>query len=120
MRQILYLGVFLLLFHTPAEAFNGPGKGTGVPRFDDAVDKALAYLHRAVARNEQRGGQQSLVAYTMIKSGVPSADPFVAKAVAAAVGRSGGGSYQPVSAYDHRCKGKGVQPIKDYHRVYFR
>ncbi|MBC7967000.1 MAG: hypothetical protein H7Z17_13865, partial [Fuerstia sp.] len=90
MRKILYLGVFLLLMHNPAEAFNGPEKGTGVPRFDDAVDKALAYLQRAVAQKEQRGGQQALVAYAMINCGVSREDPFVAKAVAAAAGRSGG------------------------------
>lgn len=110
MRQILYLGVFLFLFHAPAEAFNEPGKGTGIPRFDDAVDKALAYLHRAVAQNEQPGGHQSLVAYTMIKCGVLKANPFVTKAVASAVKRSGGGSYQPVSAYDH-IYGSGVDSM---------
>jgi hypothetical protein len=110
MQKILYLGVLLLLFHPPAEAFNGPDRSTGVPRFDEAVDKALAYLQRVAAKNEQRGGQQTLVAYAMIQCGIPKDDPFVAKAVAAAARRSGGVQYQPVSAYEH-IYGAGVDSM---------
>ena len=98
MRQPVLFAAFLLLIVNAAAAFDGPRQSTNVPRFDAAVDKALAYLHGA---EPQGDGHQVLAAYAMIKCGVPKSTPYVAKAIAAAVGRSGRGQYQPWSPYDH-------------------
>ncbi|MEJ7592025.1 MAG: HEAT repeat domain-containing protein [Planctomycetaceae bacterium] len=110
MRLILLFAGVLLLSITRAAAFDGPRQSTNVPRFDAAVDKALAYLHGAVEKEEQHAGHEILAAYAMIKCGVPKTDPFVAKAIAAAVGRSNSGQYQPMSAYDH-IYGSGVDSM---------
>ena len=110
MRHLLLFAAFMLLLVAPAAAFDGPRQSTKVPRFDAAVDKGLAYLHGAVEKSEQHAGHQVLAAYAMLKCGVPKSDPFVANAIAAAVGRSGGGQYQPMSAYDH-IYGSGVDAM---------
>ncbi len=110
MRHLLLFAAFLLLMVNPAAGFDGPRQSTKVPRFDAAVDKALAYLHAAVEKQEQHAGHEILAAYAMIKCGVPKEDPFVAEAIAAAVGRSSGSQYQPMSAYDH-IYGSGVDAM---------
>ena len=110
MRQFLLFAAFLVLLINPAVAYDGPRQSTKVPRFDAAVDKALAYLHGAVEKEEQHAGHQILAAYAMLKCSVPKSDPFVAKAIAAAVGRSAGGQYQPMSPYDH-IYGSGVDAM---------
>ncbi len=110
MRQFLLFAAFLVLLLNPAAAYDGPRQSTKVPRFDAAVDKALAYLHGAVEKSEQHAGHQILVAYAMLKCSVPKSDAFVAKAIAAAVGRSAGGQYQPMSPYDH-IYGSGVDAM---------
>lgn len=110
MRQLSLFAAFLLLIVNAAVAFDGPRQSTNVPRFDAAVDRALAYLHGAVEKTEQHAGHQVLAAYAMLKCGVPKSDPFVAKAIAAAVGRSNGSQYRPMSAYDH-IYGSGVDSM---------
>ncbi len=87
----------------------GP-KSTGIPRFDAAVDKGLAYLRVEVEKREPEGGQLILAAYAMVKCGVPKEDPIVIRAIAAAAGRSNGGTYRPISAYDH-VYGAGVDSL---------
>lgn len=111
MRLVLILAsIFLGLGFTPVAGFDGPRKSTNVPRFDAAVDRALTYLHATVEKNEPHGGEQILVAYAMIKCGIPKDDPIVAKAIAAAVARSGPSGYRPISAYDH-IYGSGVDAM---------
>ena len=110
MRLIPFLAAFLLLSDNPTTAFDGPRQSTNVPRFDVAVDKALAYLHGAVEQQKPHGGAQVLVAYALIKCGVPKEDPHVAQAIAAAVDRSSSSVYQPVSGYEH-IYGSGVDSM---------
>lgn len=111
MRYLLSLSLlFLLTTNHPARAFDGPRQSTTVPRFDVAVDKAVAYLHKAVEKQEPEGGHLILAAYAMIKCGVPKEDPFVAHAIAAAAGRIRTTGYQPISAYDH-IYGAGVDSM---------
>ena len=110
MRLLPLIAALLLLLVNPTAAFDGPRQSTNVPRFDAAVDRALVYLHGAVEKDEQHAGHQILAAYAMLKCGVLESDPFVAKAIAAAVERSGGGQYQPMSAYDH-IYGSGVDSM---------
>ena len=109
MRQVILFAVVLLQVVSPTEAYDGPRQSTKVPRFDAAVDRGLAYL-QAEAGKTAHGGQQILAAYAMLKCGVPKEDAFVARAIAAAVGRSVGGQYQPISAYDH-IYGSGVDAM---------
>jgi len=109
MRLLLLFAAFLLLVVNSTAAFDGPRQSTKVPRFDAAVDKGLAYL-QAEAAKTAHGGEQILAAYAMLKCGVPKEDAFVARAIAAAVGRSGGSQYSPMSAYDH-IYGSGVDSM---------
>ncbi|HRA90340.1 MAG TPA: terpene cyclase/mutase family protein, partial [Planctomycetaceae bacterium] len=110
LRPFTFLIAYLLLSGGPLQAFDGPRRSTEVPRFDVAVDKALAYLRGAVATAKPHGGHHILAAYALIKCGVPKDDPFVAEAIAAAVSRSSNGPYQPISAYDH-IYGSGVDSM---------
>ncbi|MEZ6035702.1 MAG: HEAT repeat domain-containing protein [Planctomycetaceae bacterium] len=110
MRLFMVFAVYLLLIGKPSTAADGPRKGTMVPRFDAAVEKAVAYLRGAVGKNRPHGGHEILAAYALVKSGVPKEDPYVAQAIAAAVERSGHTQYQPVSAYDH-IYGSGVDSM---------
>ena len=110
MRQQVLFAAFLLLIVNPAIAFDGPRQSTNVPRFDAAVDRALAYLRTAAEKEEQHAGNQILAAYAMLKCGIPKEDAFVVRAVAAAVGRTSTGQYQPMSAYDH-IYGAGVDSM---------
>ncbi|HQX48568.1 MAG TPA: HEAT repeat domain-containing protein [Planctomycetaceae bacterium] len=52
-------------------------KSSGIPRFDAAVDRGLAFLRAAVEAREPEGGQLILAAYAMVKCGVPKQDPIV-------------------------------------------
>ena len=110
MRFLLFFAASLLLTNIPVAAVDGPRQSTNVARFDLAVDKALAYLQAAVQQQEPHGGQQALVAYALIKCGIPKENPHVSQAVAAAVERSAGGMYQPISAYEH-IYGSGVDAM---------
>ncbi len=113
MRFNLIPTVVLLLSFCPAsvlQAYDGPRKSTKVPRFDAAVDKALNFLQAEIAKTEQHGGEQILVAYALTKCGIPKEDPFVAKAIVAAAERSGPTGYKPITAYDH-IYGAGVDSM---------
>ena len=110
MRLLFLFAALLLPIVNSAVAFDGPRQSTNVPRFDAAVDRGLAYLQASVEKGEPHAGHQVLAAYAMLKCGVPKTDPFVAKAIAAAVGRSSGGQYQPMSSYDH-IYGSGVDSM---------
>lgn len=110
MRHLLLFAFFLLLIEIPASAFDGPRQSTKVPRFDAAVDKGLVYLRGMVAKKEQHDGHLILAAYAMVKCGVPKTDAFVAHAIQEAVSRSAGGTYRPMSAYDH-IYGAGVDSM---------
>jgi hypothetical protein len=102
--------IVMLLGVQFANAYDGPRKSTMVPRFDAAVDKALTYLVAAVAEKEPHAGEQILVAYAMLKCGIPKDDPFIAHAVEAVVARSGISGYRPIGAYDH-IYGAGVDAM---------
>ncbi len=111
MRLFIFITGFLLfLVDHSAFGFDGPRQSTNVPRFDAAVDRALAYLHAAVEKQEQEGGAKVLVAYAMLKCGIPKEDKHVVAALADAVGRSAGNTYRPISAYDH-IYGSGVDSM---------
>lgn len=111
MRLLLFVAVFLLAAgHHLAMAFDGPRQSTNVPRFDAAVDRALEYLHGALAKQEPEGGAKVLVAYAMLKCGIPKEDPHVAGAIADVIARSAGNTYRPISAYDH-IYGSGVDAM---------
>jgi hypothetical protein len=100
MRPIMFLGFYLLLMGSSAKADTGPPRSTNVPRFDVAVEKGLAYLRGAAGKRELPSGHEVLVAYAMIKCGVPKDEPFISRAIAAAVERSSDGQYQK-SGYYH-------------------
>jgi len=110
MRQRLLLTVLLSLLASTAQAFDGPRRSTNVPRFDIAVDKGMAYLQAAVAKTEPHEGHLILVAYAMLKCGVPKTDTVVAHAIQEAVDRTSGSSYRPMSPYDH-IYGSGVDAM---------
>jgi len=110
MRIFSFLAVFLLLMSQSILVCGAPRKSTNVPRFDAAVDRALAWLQKELSGKELHGGEQILAAYALMKCGVPKDDPFVAAAIAAAVGRSNRTAYQPISAYDH-IYGSGVDSM---------
>ena len=102
--------LLLIVCSYPAMAADGKRQSTNVPRFDAAVEKALAYLHANVEKKEPEAGVQALAAYAMVKCAVSKEDPFVAKAIAAVAARAQGGVYKPISAYDH-IYGSGVDSM---------
>ncbi len=100
MRQVMFLTFYFLLEVSSVQADSGPPRSTNVPRFDDAVQKGLAYLRGAAGKRQQPHGHKILVAYAMFKCGVSEDDPFIAQAIAAAAERSSDAQYQK-SGYHH-------------------
>ncbi len=82
-------------FITPCEAAI---KSTKVPRFDAAVAKSVAYIKANQKDITER--ETTLVAYALMKAGVPESDPIVAEGIKIAHERATAGAYGSVG-YDH-------------------
>jgi Prenyltransferase and squalene oxidase repeat len=78
-------------------------KSTGVPQYDAAVEKGIAFIRKAAADGSafDTAGQVVLVAYAFLKAGEPVSDPLIANGINAALGRSGGSMYRPIGIYEH-------------------
>ena len=70
-------------------------KSTKVPRYDVAVAKAVDYLVKAKTIGER---EKTLVAYALLKAGVPLTQPLVAEGIEIANSRGKAAKY---SGYDH-------------------
>ncbi|MFY9252309.1 MAG: hypothetical protein WAO83_02560 [Fuerstiella sp.] len=70
-------------------------KSTKVPRYDAAVAKGVAYLTTTAKLSER---DETLAAYALLKAGVETSAPIVAKGITIAKERAGGGRY---TGYDH-------------------
>lgn len=86
--------LFVLLTGKSSSAA-GP-KSTGVPRYDAAVAKAVAYLKSAEKDMQEK--EVTLVAYALMKAGEPVTSSLVAKGIHLAKERGEGKKYQ---GYDH-------------------
>lgn len=71
-------------------------KSTGVPRFDQAVHRAVGYLK--APPKPALANETSLVAYALLKTGEPITSPLVAKGLADALRRADKTGY---SGYEH-------------------
>lgn len=79
---------FACLFFMPlATRANAEIKSTSVPRYDAAVAKAIAYL-KGLPDEKIQERDRSLVAYALLKAGVPQSDPLLASGIALAKQRA--------------------------------
>ena len=52
-----------------------PKQPTGVPRFDEAIRKAVAHIREdLVKNNDLKAAEKALAGYTLLKAGVPNTD----------------------------------------------
>ena len=59
-----------------------PKQPTGVPRFDDAIRKAVAHIREdLVKNNDLKVAEKALAGYTLLKAGVPNTDKGIRAAV---------------------------------------
>lgn len=73
-------------------------KPTGVPRYDQAVTRGVAYL--ASEANNVAHRETSLIAYALFKAGEPVTSPLIAQGIDDAQKRAEGSDYAAVG-YDH-------------------
>ncbi|APZ95761.1 hypothetical protein Fuma_05423 [Fuerstiella marisgermanici] len=73
-------------------------KSTTVPRFDAAVARGIAFL--TTNRDKIAERETALVAYALMKAGVPETDPIVVEGIKAARERADTGAYARIG-YDH-------------------
>lgn len=75
---------------------------TGVPEYDQAVARGVAFLRDGVAgKSPPNGGELSLTAYALVKAGESKDSPAVKKAIAAALSRIKNGKYDPGDSTHH-------------------
>lgn len=92
------------------ETWAAPRKSTLNPRFDAAVDRAVAYLKGVVTAQRPQGGEEILAAYALFKSGEPVESPFIAGAIQSVLRRTSRATYQPIGEYEH-IYGAGVDAM---------
>lgn len=85
------------------------GKTTGIPRYDAAVTKAVAFL-KAQDLNAGGDGYRALAAYALMKAGEPISDPVISNAIRRILERSPGTFYEPIGHYDH-IYGAGIEAM---------
>ena len=99
MLRILLIAAALLVSQA-AVAVSAPPT-TGVPEYDQAVTRGVAWLKQELGAKPPRGGYRSLGAYALLKAGEAPTSPAVASAVAEVHKKVTDGVYKPTSTEHH-------------------
>jgi hypothetical protein len=102
MLRFALLTLVLTSFSLCSTAARAVPPPTGVPAYDAAVSKAVAFLKEDIGKeNAGANGETSLAAYVLVKAGESPSFPAVAKVVAEVRARIKAGKYTPPDKEHH-------------------
>ncbi|MHC4877087.1 MAG: HEAT repeat domain-containing protein [Planctomycetota bacterium] len=98
LRQLILAAATYSLLGGTATAAPPP---TGVPAYDQAVVKGIAWLRNSLVDRPPRGGYRSLGAYALLKGGEPATSQAIQGAIDAVKRKIRDGEYTPSSTEHH-------------------
>ena len=99
--KMVFVFVLVGLLIAPAQLAVGEVKSSGVPRYDAAVGRGVAYLKGKMKPEETQPGPLVLAAYALFKAGEPVESPIIQAALNTVIGSVHTDGFHPHVGYDH-------------------